>query len=270
LKPALLTASHQCLPAVATTAPELAAQAGTERRVRGAILWDFDGTVYRAPDACRYYAEEISRCLPPAKRACYLQRVEDYLRGNAGVEAADGWEAAVSAAGGEDDPVHRRDAFRKAREYLESERCPVEVPTGLREALEATRPVCRQLLLSNTPAFGVFGLLQRLGLADLFDEVVCEAGKPGSLPARVAATCNIFGLDVHAVLSVGDHFRNDIAPALGTGAATAYIDQFGNGPAGLATLEAPSLEGLLPAIQSWALALPTTMGHGQESPRGRT
>jgi FMN phosphatase YigB (HAD superfamily) len=229
-------------------------QGQRRRSVRSAILWDFDGTVYRAPAACQRYAEEISRSLPPAQRPAYLERVERYLRGEGGVQAADGWEAAVMAAEGEDDPSRRREAFRRAREYLQSGHCRVDVPAGLRETVERLRPVCRQFLLSNTPAYGVFGLLQRLGLADLFDEVVCEAGKPASLPARIAAVRGVFGLPAHRVLSAGDHFPNDIAPALGAGAATAYIDPFRAGPTALATFEASTLEALLAPIEAWGAA----------------
>ncbi len=243
------------LPLVPTAAEQLSSAGGAKRAVRSAILWDFDGTVYRAPDACRRYAEEISLSLPPGKRTAYIEQVERYLQGEGDLEAADGWEAALKAAHGKDDPARRQEAFRKARDYLQSGPCPVEVPAGLRETLERLRPSCRQLLLSNTPAYGVFGLLGRLGVADLFDEVVCEAGKPGSLPARLAATGRVFDLPASALLSVGDHFPNDIAPALGAGVAAAYIDPFGAGPVGRATFQAKSLEQLLPCIESWALAL---------------
>jgi FMN phosphatase YigB (HAD superfamily) len=229
--------------------------ASTVRSVRCAILWDFDGTVYRAPAACRRYAEEIALSLPRGKRSAYLERVDRYLAGEDGLEAADGWDAALRAALGEDDPSRRQEAFRRARAYLESRRCPVEVPAGLRATLERLRPACRQLLFTNTPAYGVFRLLQRLGLADLFDEVVCEAGKPACLPARLAAVRQIYCLSANAVLSVGDHFPNDIAPALAAGATTAYVDPFGVGPRGRATFESKSLEQLLPSIESWARAM---------------
>lgn len=222
------------------------------RSISSVIFWDFDGTVYRAPSVYRRYAEELSPGLPPAKRAGYLERVERYLRGEGGIDAADGWDAAFKAAGGEDDPALRQDAFRKAREYLDSEACPVEVPAGLRETVGRVRPVSRTVLISNTPASGVFGLLGRLGVADLFDEVVCEASKPGSLPARLAGARAAFGLPPGAVLMVGDHFPNDINPALREGADAAYIDPFGTGPRGRATFEGATLEELLPAIEAWA------------------
>jgi FMN phosphatase YigB (HAD superfamily) len=177
------------------------------RSISSVIFWDFDGTVYRAPSAYRRYAEEISLGLPPARRPAYLERFERYLQGEGGIEAADAWDAAMRAAGRDGDPARHQEAFRRAREYLDSEECAIEVPAGLRETVERIRPRSRLVLLSNTPAFGVFGLLGRLGVADLFDEVVCEAGKPGSLPARLAAARAVFGLPADALLSVGDISR---------------------------------------------------------------
>ncbi|MGH9107608.1 MAG: HAD family hydrolase [Acidimicrobiales bacterium] len=233
------------------------------RAIKAAILWDFDGTVYRAPGACRRYGEEIALSLAPGRRQAYLATLDRYLSGQGGLEAADGWEAAVKAAAeqmgseqvgpGQVDGGKRswERAFRKAREYLESGECPVEVPAGLAEAVARLRPSVRQILLSNTPAFGVFGFLKSLGIAELFDEVVCEAAKPAFLPARLRATAEVFGLPMRALLSVGDHFANDIAPAMASGATAAYVNAMGAGPSGVADLEAPSLEELLPAVERW-------------------
>jgi FMN phosphatase YigB (HAD superfamily) len=53
------------------------------------------------------------------------------------------------------------------------------------------------------------------------------------------------------VLSVGDHFVNDIAPALALGCATAYVDPFHVGPVGRATFEATRIEDLLPVLEAW-------------------
>lgn len=221
------------------------------REVKAAIFWDFDGTVYRAPAGCRRYGQEIAKCLPPDQAGEYLATLDRYLAGEGGIEAADGWEAAAKAAGEYLGRNGWHEEFRNARTYLESGDCPIEVPAGLRETISRLRRRARQFLLSNTPSFGVFGLLSKLGIADLFDEVVCEAGKPALLPARLSAAARVLGLPVGAVLSVGDHFQNDVAPALAAGAAGAYVNTFGAGPSGIADLEAPKMELLLPAIERW-------------------
>ena len=84
-------------------------------------------------------------------------------------------------------------------------------------------------------------MLHRTGLAECFDEVVCEAAKPAMLPARLSAAAAVFGLPISAVLSVGDHFGNDVAPAIGAGAAGAYVNPYGVRPKGAADLEGPTL-----------------------------
>lgn len=53
------------------------------------------------------------------------------------------------------------------------------------------------------------------------------------------------------MLSVGDNFVNDIAPAIEVGAATAYLDPFGVGPTGVAGYEAGRLEDLLAGLEGW-------------------
>jgi FMN phosphatase YigB (HAD superfamily) len=257
------------------------------RPVAAVVFWDFDGTVYRAPAGCRRYGEEISRSLRPADRGEYLARLDQYLSGRGGIGAPDGWEAAAELAAqyslaahsppeGEDErggePGNGTSAratskegqalgqgrwheeFRRAREYLEGGACPLEVPAGLPDAISRMRPVSRHVLVTNTPSFGVYGLLQRLGVAGCFDEVVCEAAKPALLPARLSGAAAVYGLEMGAVLCVGDHFGNDVAPALAAGAAGAYINAYGAGPAGAADFEGPVLEAMLPELQGWVAA----------------
>ena len=312
------------------------------RPVAAVVFWDFDGTVYRSPAGCRRYGEEIARSLPRGQRGDYLASLDQYLSGQGGVDAADGWEAAVElaarylvAADGNDDgnndgdggdggnghgdnddnggaggggggrppagqrfgssgrgrggrppagqrfassagedraaagarpqsetpvgpavvgPSRFHEEFRRAREYMESGDCPLEVPKGLPEAISRMRPVSRHILVTNTPAFGVYRLLGRLGVAACFDEVVCEAAKPTLLPARLSATATVYGLDMTSVLCVGDHFGNDVAPALAAGATGAYVNAYGAGPAGAADFEGPVLEAILSDIERWVRA----------------
>ncbi len=265
------------------------------RPVTAVVFWDFDGTVYRAPAGCRRYGEEIARWLAPGQRGEYLASLDQYLSGQGGIHAADGWEAAVELAarylvagdgvgstagdgvrstageGPSDEdrpsdvpppagppagpsalsPSRFHEEFRRAREYMESGECPLEVPRGLPEAIARMRPISRHILLTNTPAFGVYRLLHRLGIAQCFDEVVCEAAKPTLLPARLAAAASVYGLQMPSVLCVGDHFDNDVAPALAARAAGAYVNAYGAGPAGAADFEGPVLEAILSDIERW-------------------
>lgn len=224
-------------------------------RVAAAIVWDLDGTLYRSEEACRHYARGIAETLPVGRRDAYLASLDAYLEGRGGVEASDGWEAAVVLAGGP--RGHSRayaDAFARTRAFMLGEECPLEVPAGLPEFLERTDGVARRVLASNTPAFGVMPLLERLGLIGLLDEISCASAKPFRFAERLRGTADALGLPVDAVLSVGDHFVNEIEPALAAGCAAAYVDPFRVGPRGEATFDADRVEELLPRLNAWVAA----------------
>jgi len=224
-------------------------------RPAAVLVWDLDGTLYRGTAACLHYARGIAATLDEGRRDAYLEAVERFLGGAGGVDAADGWEAAVILAGGE--PGASRafgDAFARTRAFMLTEACELEVPDGLPEFLERAAGSARRVLVSNTPAYGVMPLLERLGLLGSFDEFVCDSAKPNRFSLRLRALGDVLGLPYRTVLSIGDHFVNDIEPALAAGCTTAYVDPFGVGPRGQADLEAPRLEELLESIEDWLAA----------------
>lgn len=216
------------------------------------VVWDLDGTVYRSAEACRHYARGIASELAAERRDAYLAALDGYLAGDGGVEASDGWEAAVVLAGGPRGASRAHaDAFARTRAFMLTDECALEVPDGLPELLERRSDRTRHVLMSNTPAFGVMPLLEHLGVLGLFDEIVCDARKPERFTVRLDALARVHDVPLASVLSIGDHFVNDIAPALELGCATAYLDPFRVGPTGRATFEARRIEELLPALEAW-------------------
>jgi len=237
----------------------------TGRARRKVVVWDFDGTVYTGPAPCMRYAEEIALTMAPRDRPAYLAAVRAFLAGEGGVDASDGWEAVVRLAGekGGTGQAYAQQ-FAATRQYMQSEACPLIVPEGLLGLLERLRPLARLVLVSNTPATGVLPLLERLGLSCAFDEIVCEAGKPEGFVERLRCWDELAGPGPAGVLSVGDHFVNDIAPALRARCAAAYIDPFAVGPKGLATMEAASLDLLAGKIEKWAAQRPLDHDEGKD------
>lgn len=219
--------------------------------VAAVLVWDLDGTLYRSEDACRHYARGIAETFEGDRREDYLAALDRYLGGEGGVEASDGWEAAVVLAGGPRASRAYPEAFARTREAMLTDACRLDVPTGLTSFLEEAAGRTRRVLMSNTPAFGVLPLLERLGLLPLFDELVCDAGKPVGFGARLRGLAAVYELPPSAVLSIGDHFVNDIEPALAAGCATAYLDPFRVGPSGRATMEAARFEDLLIELAAW-------------------
>lgn len=221
-------------------------------RPAAVLVWDLDGTLYRSAAACLHYARGIAETLDESRRQPYLEGMERYLAGEGGVDASDGWEAAVVLAGGPRGASRAyAEAFARTRAFMLDDACELEVPEGLRGLLERVAGPARRVLVTNTPSYGVMPLLDRLDLLGLLDEIVCEAGKPVGFARRLAAIGDVQGLPTRAVLSIGDHFVNDIAPALEAGCATAYVDPFGVGPRGRADLEAERFEDLLAPVEEW-------------------
>jgi FMN phosphatase YigB (HAD superfamily) len=217
-----------------------------------ALVWDLDGTLYRSTAACRHYARGISATLDADRRGPYLEAVERFLGGGTGVDAADGWEAAVVLAGGERGASRAfGDAFASTRAFMLTDECDLEIPEGVRELLERSESGARRVLMSNTPAYGVMPLLDRLGALGLFDEIVCDSGKPYRFDVRLRGLADTLDIACEGVLSIGDHFVNDIEPALAVGCTTAYVDPFGVGPRGKAHLEGSCFEELLEPIEDW-------------------
>ncbi|HEU5373188.1 MAG TPA: HAD family hydrolase [Gaiellaceae bacterium] len=219
------------------------------------LVWDFDGTLYRGIAACLHYARGIADTLEPGRRATYLQSVERYLAGQGGVDAADGWEAAVMLAGGGRGASRAfGDAFARTRAFMLTDACELEVPDGMHSFLERMSGRARRVLVSNTPAFGVVPMLERLGLLNAFDELSCDSAKPYRFSVRLRTLAELHEVEARSVISIGDHFVNDIEPAFETGCSTAYIDPFAVGPRGRADLEAPRFEDLLEPLESWVEA----------------
>jgi FMN phosphatase YigB (HAD superfamily) len=227
-----------------------------------ALVVDLDGTLYRGDGPVRSYARLVATGLAGPDRTAFLSAVDDYLTGGVAAvtepalrAATDGWEAVATLAVARFG-VGRAQldaAFLGSRQALAGPDCPVEVPGGFLDALRAVRPTTRLVLATNSPAVGLDALLGRIGAAGAFDQVVFGTGKPRGLPVLLAELAAGIGAADRPwrLFSVGDHWRNDIAPAREFGAVTGYIDRFGRAD-GPADVVAPTLEGVLPTIVDWA------------------
>ncbi|WP_327069912.1 HAD family hydrolase [Kitasatospora sp. NBC_01302] len=222
------------------------------------LITDFDGTLYRGDAPIRHYAEQAARPLASAARAELLGGVEEFLEigakaaGGALAGAIDGWEAVAvlgRRAGLATEELNR--AFAATRELmLDAVRCPLEVPAGYAELITELRASgVRVVLATNSPAAGLQALLDRLELPPLLDAVVSGTGKPEGL--RRLLHEERAGAEAGRLCVIGDHWRNDIEPGREIGAHSAYIDRFGRAD-GPADAIAPTVEGLLDSIRTWA------------------
>ena len=215
-----------------------------------ALLLDLDGTLYRGDGPVLAYARHLNLPAP------FLSTVDAYLAEGATVvpDATDGWEAVQRLAARYDVDQSRLDAaFLASRAALAESDCDIGMPPDLLPLLRDLRPTTYLLLATNSPPDWLAELLTRLGVHDVLDEIVPRARKPVGLPAILTGLATRIGAADRPwrIFGVGDHWRNDIAPARDFGAVTGYIDRFGRAD-GPADAVAPTFEGVLPAIRRWA------------------
>jgi len=228
---------------------------------------DFDGTVVRGDAPVRCYARLVAEAMRAGAAESFLDAVGHFLAHGAAAAAdlddpaqaaalrgaMDAWEAVRDLAACHGLPPQAvDDAFTRCRDRMVAPSCEVGLVLPLMDALAGLRPRARIMLVTNSPQASMLPLLDRLGIASSFDDIVTGARKPGGL--RRLVQCRL-AADAPGqpwrLFSLGDHYRNDIEPAIQAGAAAGYIDRFGRAD-GPATARAARAEDLLPALRAWA------------------
>jgi len=212
------------------------------------IVFDFDGTIAVGDGPVLAYA----RFAAEAAADDYLARVgaalEDHARG--GSSFRDGYDVVGSLARADGVDAATLDAaYRHSRTRLGSEEAPVELAPGVRELIAALDPGIRLVLATNAPADGIPELLSGWGIADRFAATHFTVGKPAGLTPILRAA-----LAEGPVLSIGDIFAFDLAPAQELGADTALVGATAATTRAAPTLRAATLAELVPGITDWAHA----------------
>ncbi len=157
-------------------------------------------------------------------------------------------------------------AFLETRRYMSSPGFDLPRVPGLREGLTSLRglpdPV-GLVLATNSAEPNSRPLLEKLGLTEVFDRCCFQCRKPEGLRELLPGLAAESGVQFSAILSVGDNYRNDIAPARRLGCRTAYIDPHGAG--GQSDLRVRSVGELLPLLSR--LGRETGAGHGGRAAR---
>ncbi|GAB3063653.1 HAD family hydrolase [Sediminivirga luteola] len=208
---------------------------------RNILVFDFDGTVALGEGPVTAYAEEIAaragnRLLPALTEGL-----------GAPDDALDAYDliARRSREAGVGDAVLSA-AYRASRDRLAAGACRVFPPRGLAEFLAGVGTKARRVLATNAPLTGIPQALEQLGLQKAFDEIRTDLGKPEGLAALLD------DLPAHSrVLSIGDVWHNDLAPARERGHATALVGH-GSAPSeAMPDMQAGTVAGLYGSIEQW-------------------
>jgi len=227
------------------------------------FVFDFDGTLYGETEHFAYYGEVMASFLPETKRAEFRAQVAQALAHNHAISYGTSYhvgtgelydqnrveelEAIVLAEGSSqvvhvDDPwgvygaigIHHglapqsiHEAFLRTREHMLTEGFPMQSLPGLVEALEELKAAGRTLILmTNSPQEDGLALLNKLGYSHVFSEMVFSAAKPEGVVERFERWSEQYQVPLPDMVSIGDHYRNEIHPLLTLGIKTIYIDSY--------------------------------------------
>jgi FMN phosphatase YigB (HAD superfamily) len=209
--------------------------------VNSILLFDFDGTIALGDGPVLAYAQQVADAL--GDQDGFVDGIRAQLA-SADEESLDGYDAVRRAAEERGaDAALLSTAYLASRAQLATADAPIEAPEGLAAFLADAD--AERVLVTNAPAIRIAEALDALGLAGLFDRVVTDARKPAGLEAVLA--------DLPAgarVLSVGDIWHNDLAPAHARGHATALIGGFPD-PHATPTFRAAEFSTLVPQLEAW-------------------
>lgn len=215
------------------------------------LLLDFDGTVSLGDGPVLAYADEAFGYLPARRRSAAHDQLSSFLAGDPDLlrRYADGYGCVRDQVVDQVTPEQLSAAYLDSRRRLAAEDLGTYPAPGIGELLTALDGVATRVVLTNSPAVGVLESLQRFGLSELLDEVVVGADKPH----RMAEHLDVLtaGRPPATLISVGDHWRNDLAVPLERGCATAYVSQH-PGADEPAHLCGRDIAALAPEILVWA------------------
>ena len=209
--------------------------------VNSILLFDFDGTIALGDGPVLAYAQQVANRL--GDDGSLLDDVRALIA-TADEEALDGYDAVrrLAEIRGADGRLLSA-AYLASREQLATPDAPIAVPDGLVDFLASVD--AERILVTNAPAIRIVDALETLGLGSLFDRIVTGAGKPAGLETLLAALP-----EDARVLSIGDIWHNDLAPAHARGHATALIGGFSD-PEATPTFRAAEFSTLVPQLEAW-------------------
>lgn len=194
----------------------------------GLLILDFDGTLCLGDEPVRAYARAVAdeAGIP---HALVLDPLDAFLAADTSsvdiVVASDGYQATAELGRrlGLDAAALGR-AYRASRADVDAGLVPMHAAPGMADEL-AHWTGWRRVLVTNAPDAGTRALVSTLGFAGVVDHIIGDAGKPRGLEALLAEGGELHRAVRTPLASVGDIWRNDLAPVAAVSGWTALIDR---------------------------------------------
>ena len=214
------------------------------------VVFDFDGTITTGISHYIYCAHIIADSLEPPYADAFLEEVNNSFNGKIPFIGEDGWDLLNRISRKYSDRNLFEHSFHQTRRHMLLNINKGDLSEDVISLLKDVHSLCTTALASNSPEEYVKGYLDKLDLEKHFDYVRFSAKKPEGLIDLVFSIS--MGTDPGdlKVLSVGDHYVNDIQPALRMKWDTAFINPFHLDSRG-STVSGQSISDLSEWIVSW-------------------
>jgi FMN phosphatase YigB (HAD superfamily) len=220
--------------------------------MRKVVVFDFDGTVILGDKPYYRCAEIISKQLPASEANVFLSRVEGALAHSIPFPGEDGWNMLSDLSREFTSNDIYTASFHQTRKEMLEKGDMTYMPDAVKALLGRIRPYVVLALASNSPPIYVEPVVRKYSLDSYFTYVRPGAGKPAGFVRMVRQIIEQERLPKDCrVLSVGDHYINDIFPAVESGWDGAFVNPFGLDPR-RSTVSAENIADLSPWIVSWA------------------
>ena len=214
------------------------------------VVFDFDGTITTGISHYIYCANIIADNLEPPDANAFLDEVDNSFSGKKPFIGEDGWDLLNRISRKYSDRNLFEPSFHQTRRHMLLNIHKGDLSENVISLLKDVHSLCTTALASNSPEEYVKGYLDKLDLEKHFDYIRFSAKKPEGLIDLVFSISGRMDPADLKVLSVGDHYVNDIQPALMMKWDTAFINPFQLDSRG-STVSGQSITELSEWIVSW-------------------
>ncbi len=219
--------------------------------MRKVVVFDFDGTVILGDQPYYRCAEIISKQLPASDADAFISKVKAALTRSIPFPGEDGWNMLSNLSREFSSKDTFTAAFHETRKEMLEYGNMTYVPESVKVLLRRIKQYAVLALASNSPPSYVEPVLRKYSLDSYFSYVRPGAGKPAGFEYIVRQIIDHEKLPVDfMLLSVGDHYINDILPAVESGWDGAFVNPYGVDPR-KSTVSAGDIDALSEWITDW-------------------